>query len=179
MGLEMFSLQVGRGLLRAVKWGRASELTRFAADFGNERVRRVQTGTLMISTVAGTGVAGYSGDNGFVARVRARIGSDSTVIPRRRPATLATFSSILGISVSSSGSIFIADNGNSRIRVVSPGGTVSTFAGTGVGGYSGDGSPATLAQLYDPRGCDTGSDSTTYVADTGAVGQWSIRGPLS
>ena len=118
-----------------------------AADFGNERVRRVEAASQTISTVAGTGVSGYSGDNG--------------------PATLASFSSILGISVSSAGRIYIADNGNSRIRVVSLDGTVSTFAGTGVGGYSGDGGQATLAQLYDPRGCDTGSDSTTYVADTG------------
>lgn len=93
------------------------------------------------------GSPGYSGDGG--------------------PATSAAFSSILGISVSAAGAIYIADNGNSRIRVVSPGGTVTTFAGNGAGAYGGDGGPATLAQLYDPRGCDTGSDSTTYIADTG------------
>ena len=83
-------------------------------------------------------------------------------------ATAASFNAILGISVSPAGAIYVADNGNQRIRIVSTSGVVTTFAGNGAGQYSGDGGQATSASLYDPRGCDTGSDSTTYIADTGA-----------
>jgi uncharacterized protein (TIGR03437 family) len=79
-----------------------------------------------ISAIAGHGVPGYSGDGG--------------------PATEATFNSIQGVAVSSSGDVFIADQANYRIRKVSSG-TVTTVVGTGVAGFSGDGGPASNAQI--------------------------------
>src|SRR5437016_4292288 len=82
-----------------------------------------------ITTVAGTGTAGYSGAGG--AALGAQLKS---------PADLAV----------SQGSLYIADSGNSRVRKVSPSGTITTVAGNGTSGYSGDGGPATSAKLVWP-----------------------------
>ncbi len=99
-------------------------------DSGNQRVRRISGGT--VSTIAGSGVQGFSGDGG--------------------PAVAAAFDTLSGIAVGADGRIFVADSHNQRIRVIAPNGTVSTFAGTGVSGYAGDGGPATAALLSLPRG---------------------------
>ncbi|MDE3167776.1 MAG: hypothetical protein KGN36_18390 [Acidobacteriota bacterium] len=96
----------------------------YLADTANHRVREVSGG--IITTVAGTGAAGYSGDGGA--------------------ATSAELSGPSSVAVDASGNLYIADAENSRIRRVS-GGIITTFAGTGVRGYSGDGAPASGAQL--------------------------------
>jgi sugar lactone lactonase YvrE len=80
-----------------------------------------------ITTVAGTGQAGFSGDNG--------------------PATRARLDGPTGVVVDAAGNIFIGDGSNHRVRKVSPDGIITTYAGTGVEGFSGDGGPATKARL--------------------------------
>ncbi len=111
----------------------------------NNRVRRVTAGGI-ITTYAGSGVFGFSGDGG--------------------PATAANFNDPYGVAVDAAGNLYISDTFNHRIRKVSPGGIISTFAGTGTGGFSGDGGPATSAMLYEPRGLALDPGGNLYVADT-------------
>src|SRR5207244_12359972 len=98
----------------------------FSSDPDNHRIRKVTPGG-PISTYAGTGTEGFSGDGG--------------------PATAAHLDRPDGVALDSAGNLYIADLGNSRIRKVTPGGTISTYAGNGGHGFSGDGGPATAAQL--------------------------------
>ena len=72
-----------------------------------------------------------------------------------------------GIAVDASGNVYIAEVATSRIRRVSPQGVITTFAGTGAAGFSGDGGPASQAQLDGPRGLALGPDGSLYVADSG------------
>ena len=103
------------------------------SDEGNSTVREVDTTTGFIRTVAGNGTAGYSGNGG--------------------PATLAHLNQPDGLAFDSSGNLFVGDNINGAIRKVDvTTGLISTVAGTGVTGYSGDNGPATLAQLGDDLG---------------------------
>ncbi len=88
----------------------------------------VYTPISIISTVAGTGSAGYSGDNGA--------------------ATSATLNGPGGLALDSSGNIFFSDYRNSRVRKVSTNGIITTFAGTGSASYGGDGGPASSASFY-------------------------------
>ena len=119
----------------------------YIADYNNQRVRRVNSsGT--ISTFAGNGTQGYSGDGGA--------------------ATSATLNGPAGIELDAAGNIYIADSRNSVIRKVTPSGTISTFAGTGSAGYSGDGGAASLAKLSTPVRLDFDPDGNLYVADTGS-----------
>ena len=116
----------------------------YIADTGNNVIRKVDSKGV-ITTVAGTGTAGYSGDNG--------------------PATSAELNLPYGLAVDSSGNLYIADWGNNRIREVSKG-IIRTVAGTGTAGYSGNGGPATSAQINNPYGVAV-DGSTLYIADTG------------
>jgi uncharacterized protein (TIGR03437 family) len=117
----------------------------FIADAGNHRIRKV-TPTGMISTVAGSGTRGFGGDGG--------------------PATSAQLNSPWGIAVDASGSLYIADSQNNRIRKVTPTGMISTVAGSGAEGFAGDGGPATAAQLRNPWDLAVDSVGSIYVADT-------------
>ena len=116
----------------------------FISDNGNFRIRKV-TPTGTISTIAGTSVAGFSGDGG--------------------PATIAQLNDPGTIAVDLSGNVIIADQLNNRIRMVTPSGTISTIAGTGVAGYMGDGSAATAAQLNQPSGVAVDGSGNVYIAD--------------
>ncbi len=119
----------------------------YIADSGNQRVRRVDAASGMISTFAGTGVAGSSGD-GAAARQ-------------------AQLSRPTDVALGPDGSVFIADTDNSCIRKVDPAGVISTVAGVcGQTGYDGDGKAATSAQLARPFGIDVGLDGKLYIADT-------------
>jgi trimeric autotransporter adhesin len=102
----------------------------FIADYGNQCIRKVSGGS--ITTVAGNGLASFSGDGG--------------------PATSASLNYPTGVAVDSFGNLYIADFVNNRIRMVNAAGTISTFAGTGKAGFSGDGGLATNAWLYEPSG---------------------------
>ena len=116
----------------------------FIAEEQNYRIRMIDTSG-NISTVAGTGVTGYSGDGGL--------------------ATAAQLSRPLSVYADSSGNIFVADLDNNRIRMFTVGGNISTVAGTGTGGYSGDGGLATAAQLNFPMGVYGDSSGNIFVAD--------------
>jgi len=118
----------------------------YIADTYNSRIRVIYTNST-IYTFAGNGIAGYSGDGG--------------------PATSAEINSPYDVEVSSTGDVYIVDNGNQRIRIVYTNGTIDTFAGNGGEGYSGDGGPATSAQLSFPRGVAVSSTGEVYIADTG------------
>ncbi len=117
----------------------------YVADWGNARIRRIGTdGT--ITTIAGTGTIGFSGDGG--------------------PAIDAALNEPRNILVSG-GLLFIADSGNNRIRRVTlADGRITTFAGNGTAGFSGDNGPATAAQLTMPQSISLGADGALYIADT-------------
>jgi sugar lactone lactonase YvrE len=118
----------------------------YIADSSNERIRKLNTaGT--ITTYAGNGTDGYSGDNG--------------------PATNAELNFPTDLAVDSAGNLYIADFDNARIRKVTPVGTITTVAGNGVIGYSGDGGAAVNAELNIPRGVATDSAGNLYIADSG------------
>ncbi len=116
----------------------------YIADYGNDRIRKVNTSG-GISTIAGSGTRGYSGDGAA--------------------ATAADLNNPYDVKVDGSGNIYIADYGNYRIRKVDASNIVSTFAGTGSGGYSGDGGPATAANLYHTTGLATDGSALLYIGD--------------
>ncbi len=114
----------------------------YIADTLNSRIRKVEAGTGTISTIAGTGRFGYGGDGG--------------------PAAEAMLGHPEGVAVDASGNVFIADTVNFRIRKVDAcTGTISTIAGTGMIGNSGDGVPATEARL--------GAITDVAIAGTGRI----------
>lgn len=131
----------------------------YIADFSNHRVRRVGTDGI-ITTVAGNGVNGWSGDGG--------------------PARQAAIGYPWGLAVGPDCSIYIASDWN-VIRKVSPDGTITTIAGNGTWGYSGDGGPARLAQIDYPDGVALGPDGSVYIEDinNGAIRRVSPDGIIS
>jgi hypothetical protein len=113
----------------------------YIAD-GNNCIRKVSNG--VITTVAGSGTRGFSGDNG--------------------PATNAQLADPTGVAVDSAGNLYIGDFGNSRIRKVA-GGVITTVAGNGTEGFSGDNGPGTSAELYGPFGVAVDSAGNLFIAD--------------
>ncbi|HEV2815303.1 MAG TPA: RHS repeat-associated core domain-containing protein, partial [Solirubrobacteraceae bacterium] len=114
------------------------------ADSSAHVIRRIaEDGTTTV--VAGTGAAGYGGDGG--------------------PATAAVLNHPSDVAVTRDGSVLVADEGNNRVRRIGPGGTISTVAGTGEGGYAGDGGPALGAALDEPSDVATAADGALYVVD--------------
>ena len=118
------------------------------ADSFNNRVRRVDAASGKIETVAGTGQQGFSGDGDL--------------------ATEAQLNSPSGVAIDDKGNIIIADSFNNRIRIVDARtGIISTVAGTGEQGFSGDDELAVRAQLSGPTGLAMGADGTLFIADSG------------
>jgi trimeric autotransporter adhesin len=118
----------------------------YIADGNNCRIRRIATNGI-ITTVAGNGSPGYSGDNG--------------------PAASAQLAYQLSVAVSAAGDLYIADSFNHRIRKVATNGIITTFAGNGLPGYSGDGGPATSAQINNVNGVALDAVGNLYIADYG------------
>lgn len=118
----------------------------FFTDTSNNRVRKVAPNGL-VTTVAGSGTIGYSGDGG--------------------PATAATLNTPQGLAVDAAGNLYIADTFNHAVRKVSPNGTISTVAGTGAPGFSGDDGPATAAEMTNPFGLALDAAGNLYLADRG------------
>jgi len=116
------------------------------ADFFNNRLRAID-GNGVITSIAGTGDCGSSGDGG--------------------PATLATLCHPRGLAVDAAGSIYIADENYNRIRKVDPSGIITTLAGTGNAGFSGDGGPAAQAAINRPTYLTFDADGNLFFSDTG------------
>lgn len=104
-----------------------------------------QTQAQIITTVAGDGSSTFGGDNG--------------------PATSAQLNSANGMAVDAAGNLYIADQLNNRIRMVNTAGVITTYAGTGVGGFYGDGNLAINAQLHGPTAVQFDNFGNLYVAD--------------
>ena len=111
-------------------------------------VRKID-GSGTIATIAGTGVSGYSGDGGS--------------------ATSAQITSS-GLAIDAAGNIYISDSYSMVVRKVNPAGIISTVAGNGIGGFGGDGGPATTAELIDPNGLSTDAVGNLFICD-GANGR--------
>ncbi len=117
----------------------------YIADSYSSHIYKIDTSN-NLTVVAGNGTAGYSGDGG--------------------PAINAALNGPEGVFVDSSGNIFIADTDNSVIREVTASGNITTVAGNGIAGYSGDGGAATSAQLYGPYGVFVDANGNIFIADT-------------
>ena len=118
----------------------------FVAESANHCVRRIDKDTGLITTVAGNGTEGYSGDGG--------------------PAVQATMNQPYSLQIAANGDIFIVDRLNAAIRRVEAAtGVITTVAGTGHPGYSGDGGPGTQAQLREPNDCFLDSRGGLLIAD--------------
>jgi uncharacterized protein (TIGR03437 family) len=121
--------------------------TVYIADQKNFRVRAVNPKTLAISTLVGNGVNGYSGDGG--------------------PAVGASISQVLAVALDGNGNLYFSDGSNNRrIRRISPGGVVTTIAGNGIEGSSGDGGPAVNAQVGVPTALVIDAKGNLYFTDT-------------
>jgi sugar lactone lactonase YvrE len=124
----------------------------YIADSTHNKIRMVTAPVApaavgVISTYAGTGAANYLGDNG--------------------KATKATLDTPSGVAMDGAGNLYIADSNNNVIRKITPStGVITTVAGTGTGGYSGDNAAATLAELNLPKGITVDASGNLYIADT-------------
>ena len=173
----------------------------FIGDYGNARIRRVSPdGT--ITTAAGSGEVGYSGDGGSAlsARLNAvysaavdsagnqyvadgnnrrvhKVSIDGTITTVAGsgdggfagdggPALTAALGSVTGVAVDATGNLYIAAPFYARVRKVSPDGTITSVAGNGVPGYSGDGGLATDASLNNPSGPAVDTAGNLYIADS-------------
>jgi hypothetical protein len=117
----------------------------YFADQANNRIRKISVGGI-ITTVAGNGSQGFSGDGG--------------------PATSAAIDGPFGVAVDRAGVVYVTDSRNDRVRRVGLDGIITTIAGTGNPGFSGDGGPATAAQLQGPHGVAVDAAGKVYIADT-------------
>ncbi|MCB4791286.1 MAG: carboxypeptidase regulatory-like domain-containing protein [Elusimicrobia bacterium] len=118
----------------------------YVAESGGNRVRKINAlGTM--TTIAGIGTAGYSGDEGL--------------------ATAAKINNPITLAIDISGNVYVADYGNSRIRKIDMSGIITTIAGTSTSGYSGDGGAATSAEIHNPMGVGVDASGNIYISDTG------------
>jgi len=125
----------------------------YVAEAFNHCIRKIDAATGIFTTVAGSGKKGYSGDGG--------------------PATKSTMNEAYAVSVANNGDLYVVDRLNAVIRRVDgQTGVISTVAGTGRPGYSGDGGKGTDAQLREPNDCCLDGQSGLLIAD---VADWRIR----
>jgi len=118
----------------------------YICDNNNQRIRKINTSGI-ITTIAGDGVAGGSGDGGAATDARLSYPDD--------------------VAVDAGGNVYITDQGNNSIRMVDTTGVITTIAGIGTAGYSGDAGPAAAAQLYDPLGIKVDQSGNIIFADAG------------
>ncbi|TCK73743.1 Ig-like domain-containing protein [Acidipila rosea] len=119
----------------------------YIADSKHNRIRKVDAKTQIISTFAGDGSAGYSGDGGSAASAALNLPSS--------------------IFIDGAGNLYIADSGNNVIRKVTPStGIITTIAGNNTPGFTGDAGLATAAELNTPMGITADSAGNLYIADT-------------
>ncbi|GAB6195335.1 NHL repeat-containing protein [Lysobacter xanthus] len=113
------------------------------SEYISNRIRRIDTSGV-ITTIAGTGAPGSTGDGG--------------------PATVATFTAPWGLATDGAGNLYVSELTGARIRRIAPNGIVTTFAGTGVPGYNGDGQAASVTQFTTPAGLAI-ANGALYVAE--------------
>jgi len=116
----------------------------YIPDEGNRRVRKIDKSGI-ITTIAGDGVFGYSGDGG--------------------PAVLARVGVVYQVQIDASGQIFLADEGSNVIRKIDCSGIITTYAGTGTAGFTGDGGPAGAVELQNPVSAGTDATGDIYISD--------------
>ena len=152
VGNGVFGYSGDGGLATAAELSNASQVVldatgnMFIADQRNNVIRKVNT-TGIISTVVGNGVAAYAGDGG--------------------QATACEINYVDGVAIDASGNLYIADQGNSRIRKVNTSGIINTIVGTGLAGYSGDGGQAAIAELFNATTIKIGCGGNLYITDYG------------
>jgi RHS repeat-associated protein len=140
------STQAAIGNNRGISLGPDGSL--YIADtYTGHRIRRISPDGI-ITTVAGNGQSGTPNGDGNLA-------------------TLAKIGDPQDVAVDKDGTIFICDSGYDRIRRVSPSGIISTYAGTGISGFGGDGGPATKAIFNNPTSIALGQDGSLYIMDSG------------
>ena len=127
----------------------------YVSDTTNQRVRKVTVATGIITTIAGTGGTGLNGDGGA--------------------ATAATLYNPEGLAVDSACNVYVAEEANSVVRKIAAGGTISTFAGSNLYGFAGDGGSATNARLDGPTSVAFDSAGNLYIADAGNNGIRVVR----
>jgi len=120
----------------------------YISDSGHERVRKVTPAGIISTVAGGATLPNFTGDGG--------------------PATSAGLFAPAGVAVDSAGNLYIADPLVGRVRKVDLSGNISTVAGTGTVGYSGDGGPATSAQILSPIGLAVDAKGNLYIAESGA-----------
>jgi sugar lactone lactonase YvrE len=119
----------------------------YIADQNNNRIRKVDLNG-NVTTVAGNGNTQFNGDGGLATGATVYIAANHN-----------------GLALDAAGNLYIADDGHHRIRKVNANGIITTVAGTGAQGFSGDGGPATSAQLYRPSGVAVDRAGNLYIAD--------------
>src|SRR6185437_1998734 len=118
----------------------------YISDYNNNVIRKVTASSGIISTIAGNTSGGFSGDGA--------------------QATAAELYTPQGLTIDAAGNVYVADWGNVRIRKIAPSGIISTLAGNGTGGFTGDGGPSTAAELYGPYDVKVDANGNLYIADS-------------
>jgi len=139
--------KVGVGLNDPVAVAMDAAGNLYIADTNNHAIRKVTASSGIITTLAGNGTSGFSGDG--------------------RSALLAQLFAPKGVAVDAAGNVYISDTLNNRIRVVAPNGIINTVVGTGAAAYTGDGGLAAAATLNHPAGLSLDSAGNLYIADNG------------
>jgi gliding motility-associated-like protein len=149
-GTVGYSGDGGPAISAAIHWPRGLAIDGsgniYIADSYNHRIRKIMVATGIINSIAGTGTQGYSGDGG--------------------PAISAQFNYPYGIALDGFGNIFVADESNNRIRKINTSGIITTVAGTGIPGFSGDGGLATSATLNSPFSVAVDLAGNIYIVDS-------------
>jgi hypothetical protein len=130
----------------------------YIAEMDNNRIRKVDASGI-ITTVAGNGTEGFSGDGAAATNAELNVPS--------------------GVAFDASGNMYIADQINFRVRKVNTSGIISTFAGNGTEGYTGDGGAATNAELYGPYGITVDASNNVYFSDNEVIRVVSSKCPAN